>query len=52
MSILSGLKEIIIQIRELTKSDDEYVKFTKEAFLAPDKSVKVVAKGRIKLLKL
>jgi hypothetical protein len=52
MSILSGLKEIIIQIRELTKSDDEYVKFTKEAFLAPDKSVKGVAKARIKLLKL
>ena len=52
MSILSGLIEIIRQIRELTKSDDEYVKFTKEAFLVPDKSVKVVAKGRIKLLKL
>ena len=52
MSILSGLKEIIIQIRELTKSEDDYEKSSNEALLAPDKSVKVVAKGRIKLLKL
>ena len=52
MSILSGLIEIIRQIRELTKSEDDYEKSSNEELLAPDKSVKVVAKGRIKLLKL
>ena len=52
MSILSGLIEIIRQIRELTKSEDDYEKSSNEELLAPDKPVKVVAKGRIKLLKL
>ena len=52
MSILSGLIGIIRQIRELTKSEDDYEKSSNEELLAPDKPVKVVAKGRIKHLKL
>ena len=52
MSILSGLIGIIRQIRELTKSEDDYEKSSNEELLAPDKPVKVVAKGRINLLKL